>query len=344
MDWGAGMPLIVSTDEQAYAALKAILEGQVLAHDLVLDDWPSLRIRLTGEKFHNSLTPSVMKGFVDLQNAVYRSYATAKYGVPDIRKLSPEERSSLEIVVEVEEGSSILEVDFQELLETLFTQVGARMEPVHLITIVLSLGLLWAGKESYKSYLSQRKTIRMAELRTDERRAELEHVASLSVQETERARILVQAAQREPALHNISRQAYDAKTDLIKSLSSADTIEIDGIDITGEAARELVINARRKSSEIRLDGNYRILRVDTSQPAEFRVRISNAETGARIDATVKDDILNAESRTSLQAAEWNRTPIFLGINAKSLDNTIKDAVVVQVGAPRAPDPDPDDSE
>lgn len=324
----------IRSDEDAFDLLASVLAGAEVPDGLVLADWPNLNIRLTGDKFHNSLTPSVMKGFVDFQTAIYRSYATAKYGVPDVRKLSVEERSDLELVVEVDDGSSLLGIDVQKLLETFIAQVATKMDPIHVITIALGAGLLWAGKVSYKSYLANRKQIRLAELRTEERKAEIQHVEALSQQETARARILVQAAQREPVLRNIARQAFDAKTDLIKSLASADTIEIEGVDITGAAAKELVTNARRRSSVVQLDGMYRIRRVDLSKPGICSVRIRNLDSRNDLDATVKDAALDNQSRSALQSAEWDRTPIFLAIDARVLDDQVRAATIVSVGAQR----------
>lgn len=47
-----------------------------------------LHIKLIGSQFHGSLTTSVMKGLIELQDGINRSYCLAKYGSDDLRRLS----------------------------------------------------------------------------------------------------------------------------------------------------------------------------------------------------------------------------------------------------------------
>ena len=45
---------------------------------------------------------------------------------------------------------------------------------------------------------------------------------------------------------------------MVKSFVRSDNAQIDGVTIDSEMAKELVTNARRRSSEMRIDGIYRI--------------------------------------------------------------------------------------
>lgn len=346
--------VVISSDDEAFEWLKKALTEQALPDGITPDNfdfenWPNLSIRLTGDKFHNSLTPTVMRGFVDLQNSIYKSYALAKYGVPDARKLSEEERNEVEIVVTVEEGSSLLEIDIQGLLEKFIETAGTKMDPVHVIIVVLGLGLIWGGTTAYKAYLKNQSTRRQAELRNDNAKAELVNLQELSKQETERLKIISDAMKKETVLLNIGRQAHDGKTDLLKRLAQADTIQIYGdsdepeIDIEGVVAQELVKNARRRSEAVRLDGLYRILRVDATDPRSFKVKLKSKQHHKLVfDAVVKDSILSAETRQAFQVAEWNRKGIFLVIDARSIDGNIRDATVSEIDPDKSEQVDDDD--
>ncbi|MNN91402.1 hypothetical protein D3C81_2095150 [compost metagenome] len=88
---------------------------------------------------------------------------------------------------------------------------------------------------------------------------------------------------------------------------------------------------------MRLDGFYRIVRVDSSNPDEFKVKVRKHRTTDEFEATVEDTSLNEEKKEVLQYAEWERTTVFLNINAKVLDGAIKQAIVVGVERRNPPD-------
>ena len=115
-----------------------------------------------------------MKSFLELQNLVYKSYAIAQYDTDDTRKLSSAEREELEILIKVEEGSSIFEIDFQGVLEKFAQKAAETMSPELIAITVIGLGVLWVGKASYGAYLDYRKEVRLGEAKTEEQRNILE--------------------------------------------------------------------------------------------------------------------------------------------------------------------------
>ncbi|MDC7825294.1 hypothetical protein PQS90_09040 [Pseudomonas sp. BLCC-B13] len=329
--------LAIRDEDTALEAIKRFLEGEKLTADLELEGWPKLRVRLVGDKFDSTITPTVMKSFIELQNLVYQSYALAQYGTDDTRKLSKAEREELEIEVKVEEGSSIFEVDFQEVLMKFAEKAAEQMTPEMIAVTVLGLGVLWAGKTSYAAYLDHRKEVRLAEVNTEAQRAVLDGIEKLSKQETERMRVINQMVIKNPTLEAVSRQAYDTRTEMLRGFASADTAEVGGREIPADVASELITNARRKAVENRLDGYYRILRVDSSNPDEFKVKVRKNRATLEFEAVVEDAFLNAEMKEVLQYAEWERTTVYLNINAKLMDEKIKSAVIL--GVARADQPD-----
>lgn len=101
--------------------------------------------------------------------------------------------------------------------------------------------------------------------------------------------------------------------------------------MTPSIVETLTKNARRKSSEVRLDGIYRLVKLDWSDPLKFRVRVYDAQTGTEFDADVQDDSLDGKYRDYLREAEWARSPVHLRINAKLFGvEQYRDAVIVAV--------------
>ena len=81
---------------------------------------------------------------------------------------------------------------------------------------------------------------------------------------------------------------------------------------------------------IRLDGEFRILQVDSSDPTQFKVKVQNQKNGEELEAIVQDDSLDQHNRTILQTAEWLRQPVSLKINARQLRGKYKDATILEV--------------
>lgn len=322
---------IIHSEEDAFHWLEKYLDNKLAPlefGELELQGWPCLTIRLSGSRFDQSLTPGVMKGFIELQGAINRSVALSKTGVPNANQLSKSERDALEIEVKVEKGSSILEVNFQGLLNNVATNAVANMDPTTIAATVIGTAMIWGSTVSFKAFLQSRRDVRMEEVKTEKDRQLLETMQFMTEQETKRAETLANLLQRSSSLDNMARFADDAKVELLKSAARADIADIDGVSIDSETAKELYRNARRKSEEVRLDGEYRILRNDTTDPNAFKVRVRNKQTGKEFEALVQDDSLTATIKTALQKAEWDRTFVKLRINAKSLDETINAATVI----------------
>lgn len=335
--------IVIRSEDDAYRYLDAAVQGELgrLAGHLTavrFEGWPTLRIHVTGPKFDQSITPSMMHGFVELQRNLYRSYAIARYNSPSIRSLTKEERKALEIEIRVEGGSSDFEVDLTELLGKMIELVGGRMDSMHLLILLLGIATLFGGHSAFRIYLQTRKEIREREIANEDRRAHLDALRFAGEQETRRAAIISALVERNPQMDNLERAAHDAKTALVKSVGRADAndAEIQGVDLDGETAAELARNARSRSEEVRLDGDYRIFKVDSSRPGAFKVLIKSVISTLKVEATVQDAALNDEAKRILQEAEWGRLAVRLKVNARQIRDDIKDAVIIDVE--RAPIP------
>ena len=317
--------LVIRSDEEAFAWLERYMEGNVDVDGIELEGWPVLTVRLTGNRFDQSLTPTVMKGIIDLQKGINRAYAQSKYGEPSTVKLSQEERNDLEIRVKVDKGSTLLEINFQDFLTNVATKAVTNMDPTTIAVTVISLGVIWGAKASYSKYLEDRRDARIQEAKTEEEKAHLE---------TKRMEMFAKVVKSAPGLDDEVRYADDARGSLLKGFSGADRTDIAGAELDKETTEDLMTNARRKADEVRLDGNYRILRNDTTNPIAFKVKVRNPKTGQEFEALVQNESLNQDYKEMLRVAEWDRELVYLSINAKSLDGEVRNAVVIGVRPPK----------
>lgn len=320
----------IRSEADAIALIEQHIDGTLPeGAQISFDGWPNLVIKLEGDKFDQSLTPSVMKGFVELQRAIHRSYAATRYDDPS-RRLSDEEKQALEFTVKVEQGSSIVEVNLQEPVLRILQDLVGKMDPNSALIAAVTLATLFVGKSLLGKYLDNQRQDKAERARNERDRVMLENMQIMSAEETRRAQVIAGLVESNHQLINVSRIAHDARTELVRSMSSADQVEISGIVMDGDMAATLTRNAREMSSEIRIDGLYKILRVDASDPSVFKVKVAHMETRREIEAIVQDDSMNSDNKRALQQAEWARRPVRLEINAKLLRDRVHKAVILRV--------------
>jgi hypothetical protein len=328
------MPQIITlkSDDDAFDLIEKINSGELDTDQIELkfEGWPRVNLHIVGEKYHNSITPSMMKAFIELQKGIHRAYAIAQYGTYNTNKLTDEEKKKLELAIGVEDGSSNFDINLQEILEKGFGKAVAKMSSRELIFLILGLGTLYAGATGFNYYLEDRKDARATEVKSEQQQAQLDAMKFMSEEETKRMKIIQKLAQQHPAIDNVKRHAYDTTTEIFKRASTADTISIGDTEITGADAQLLTRNAKRKSEDIRMDGDYRLLEVVSSLSDGFKVKVKNIDTGIVFWSRVQDSVLTESNKQILQDAEWGKYPVTLKINAKDLSGAISQALVISV--------------
>jgi len=90
---------------------------------VISDDLKKLAIAYDGKAFNSSIPTGVMRSFLGLQESIHEIYSLHAYG--EKRKLPPETKKELEIVVVVEEGSSLYNIDIGSIIDAVANRVGA---------------------------------------------------------------------------------------------------------------------------------------------------------------------------------------------------------------------------
>tara|TARA_R110002126_G_scaffold52897_32_gene143486 strand:+ start:2650 stop:3669 length:1020 start_codon:yes stop_codon:yes gene_type:complete len=326
-----GGGIVVRSEDDAWKYLELAVAGEFDDADDVdisFEGWPCLTIKV--QMPDSTITPTLMAGFVDLQQAVYRGHAEIRYGRSDLRALSDEDRAALEFSVKVESGSSIFGVNGEQVVEALIDAMKENMTPAHWVIIALGVSVVWFGQTAWNDYLDHRTNVRLAEIQSKEKRELLEGMRFLSNNETQRMKILAQAVQQRAELARAEEHTDDGRKSMLKSLPEEDNTTIGNSVIHGSQAQELTKSKRRRSVGVELRGMYAILRVDTTAPDGFRVRLQRADDGSLLTAGVQDVLLSKGQREAIQRAEWAKRPVWLRIDAKQRDSVFVDAVIKDV--------------
>lgn len=322
--------IVIKSEADAYKWLERAARDEVPAYGTIrFEGWPTFQLYLKGKKFQRSLTPTVMQALIEFQKGIYRSYSIAKFRDPSTR-LTDDERDELEVTVSVKRGSSDLGIDFQEIALKLVENLGGKMSGTEILIAVVSIAVLYFGSSAWATYLENRKETRIKEVSDETQKATLEAMKFASAEETKRAQIMADLAKRDDRIAALERTAYDVHTEVVKAMATASYAKVDGTEVDPEVAEYLTRNARRTSVPARLDGTYRLLKIDWSDPDAFKVKVFNVKTGVHLDAVVQDDSMDGKFKEALKLAEWSRKPVNLRITAKSLGNNVyRDATIVR---------------
>lgn len=331
------MSIEISSEAAAWELLEQLLSNEIeieSVDDLVFGDWVKAKVYIPEQRYDSALNAYMMQGWQEAQRALYRSYAVAAKGASDARSLSDLERDKLEIIVKVKSGSSDQEAEFIDVLKEAVVAAVGNMEP-HQIAIVLVVAILsWTGVTVTRHWLSKRAEIKLAEIEagskkgTDELLAKAFEAVAQKGEDREKIRLIEKAKEELPAISAFTDEAENATQSLVKHSSQTDS-NVNGVGIPAELGRRLTRETRAESQEQRLDGNYRVLKVDTTVPDGFRVFIEDIDTHESFGADVQEVMSSLSDREIIRDAEWSKAPVTLQINAKVKRGVVQEATILR---------------
>jgi hypothetical protein len=314
----------VFTEDDAWLLLEnAIIDNiptEAEFFKLNIGSWPVLHFKVEGNRFHSSVNTKMMAAFIDLQNNIYRIYGKMQYNLASGRILTNEDKSALEMMVELSPGSSEIKINFELLAQKLIEGAVNKMEGRHFVILGIAGFLCWSSSSIINGYIFSQ---------TEQKKIEAQ--ISLTKEETRRLEIMREAAGVVPYVGINKMMSEDVFNKILKGSLQADSITIGGHTFNKKQVEQLIRSERSISNEVRLDGEYRILKVDSSKVSSFKVELQDTKTLKSFGAILQDATVTKEkNRELLQEAEWNKQPINLAINAREVKGDITSAVILDV--------------
>lgn len=332
--------LVVRSEEDAWRILEQATEGQISDDAplvVVFRGWPSLEVYIPVTPVDSSITPTMMQAFIDYQEAIYRTHSLLTDGSPDLRGLTKADKERLEIRVKVTAGSNNYVADVAPSVERIALELVAKMPPTHLVITIIAVSLIAAGVVGWKWWLQHRTEVRKSELEADGRNAQAEalaqHLASMDSQrehETRRFQMLADLTRQNPVIKDIERVVEPARTQITRAVGEEGGGRVQGLRLVPEHVAEVTSQRRNQSVSVRLEGIYRVAKVDTTVSDGFRVTLLNTATNDAIVCSVQDIMLSEEHRIIIQRAEWNKFPIKVQIEARKIGERLADAMIMSV--------------
>ena len=277
-------------------------------------------MKVNGKDWHGTVPTRVMGPLLEVQKDLYRAYTSVCYGTDNLRHLGAEDREKLELIVQVKEGSSEYEALMDEQLTELAKMAIGKMTSSDLVLTLCGIALVVGGVIISKAWIAARQEAK-----------QVDQTVALSQQETERLKIFADAMKQQPLLAGVKADHNASQNRLLKVVKGTDSIVLQGTQLQGSEAAEIVQSERGRSEDVDLSGVFRILANDASKSAGFRIKVQRITDGLVLTADVPVEIPESEKRI-LQQAEWSKGSKFvrLNITANELRGRYLNATVYKI--------------
>lgn len=318
--------IYIRNEDDAWRVLKYALDhGSDILEDInvVFEGWPTYDLNIKGKDWHSSVPTRVMGPLLEVQKDLHRAYTSICYSSGNLNRLTVEDRAKLELVIEVKEGSSEYDADLWKQLGAIAEAAVGKMTGTEIIITVVSLGLIITGGAVAKHWISTRL-----------KEKESDNQIELSMQETERVRVITEAMSRQPMIAEANENSIVTQSKILKALKPGDRIMTAGVSLSSEEAREVAQTERAVSEDVDIRGVFRVLANDASKGTGFRIKVQRVSDGLLLSAEVPME-LDIDQRNLIQKAEWSKGAelVFLHISGSMLRGNINNAVVYSASVP-----------
>lgn len=333
------MEFVVSNDQDALGLLERIIAGEEVRLDcVVFDGWPTFNLNVKGERYDSTITPELMKAFLELQTAINKAYALARYSASS-RNLKDSDRDDLKLLVHVDKGSS----DFRAKLIDQVDKIGdafMQMESKDKLRAILVVGLFVVGGYGWDGYLANKIELRKLDIKAIEHEADrnerldtLNLIERMDKQESQRLQtVLGHMVEQYPEIESMRGYVGDAYDKIIAGTSDADSVTVQGRKIPGAVVSELSTTKRQASVGDVVTGVYRILGVDHSINEHYKFKLRDVLRHEEFTATLPKDgaIVTDQILDILQEAEWGNKVVLLKVLTKNNHGKIVSAQIEKV--------------
>ena len=330
--------VVIKSEEDAWLWLELAKNGDIDDTDfysLKFDGWPSFQMRYTGNDFSQSVPTRIMPSLLTAQNEINKAYALVKYGSANPKKLNKKDRDEIELNVTVKNGSSSYDINLQEVLNEFVKTATANMTPTNAIIIAIVLGIAWAAPAAWKHWLEHKSKEKESNDRV--KLSEIESAKSVKLSEIEKQKmqLIADVKVSMPQVQLIQDGADHYKNESLRKLKPDDNFNLPNADfsIAGHTANRITTTPREESTEIRIDGEFSIVGVDSGEVNGFKLHVKRILDGKNIRVLADDEVITKEVRATLQRSEWHKSKVILEINARMLRGEITAAHLISARLP-----------
>jgi hypothetical protein len=329
----------IEDTERAEAILMAIARGEYVGEipsfsELEFGEWATLSVYLPKPPLDSAITPPYMEAFLELQRQIHQLAAVVKTGRPNGTYLTEEEKRALEIIVQVQGGSSLLEVNFGEAVKTAMAEAAKKLSGAQITSIVLGVTLLLASGWGFSAYLEKEREVRIAEIKSAEHQETLKALSYASEKQVallDRVLgIIARNGEEGQKAAEAVNQSYDA---LVKAASKTDESTINGQEIAKEDAKAIRLSPRVKAEPELVVQEFRVIDINTEDALNITAVIVQTDADEQIRVSFADSLFAARDRERMFEALKSRKPIWIELIIRKSEDRVRNVEILRVVDP-----------
>lgn len=204
-------------------------------------NWPKLKIKIEGDKYHGTITPQLAKALYDFVYSLKKGYAQIKYGTSNLQRLRSEDNELFDsITFHISEGCSDVVTDgiskvFDAIAQCI--KEGFKdMSPKQKFALLALTATLFAGYFAFDTYIQSYHDIESQKIESEVHAEQNSHEESI-------AKIVQEAADNDVELSNTisaySEHINEGHRRIVQSVDDADRINYSGKELDKESIQRI---------------------------------------------------------------------------------------------------------
>lgn len=305
-----------------------LLERCLTAPDEITDhkqfkisDWSPQLLYFPEEEIGHSVRPALARAVTEFHASISKAYALAVYGKPNRLLLRKEDRDALDLIFVVTDGSNGLEA-MAKAIENLTEKMVSKMTGKQITGIIAAIILLYFGADTAKYFYASSLEAKAEKISSDER-------IFLSEQETERMKLLKDAMDKFGIDPSMTDEAEEGLKALTRPATQENVTRIRGVELNNRQANVILSTDNKNKEGKRLDGDYRVVDINTETEDGFFVRLQDVETNQEIPAYANYSELTQEDIHTIFAVAEEKSALYALVNAFFVGEKITKAYIVR---------------
>lgn len=296
-----------NSDDLIRIVEKALVDATILedAEISLSPELMKLSIHLEGE-YDSTITPAMMRSLLSIQDAIYEVYSSNHYGYK--KRLSAEERESVELVATVRPGTTSIEVLLDKAVEALSKMTGTQaLIGIGILATAYLAGTL--GKHAFDYFT------KIAEVK--QRAAESEGYQQL--------------------VATTVTSALEGQRDFLRAIGKEPfrALEINGSAVTHDEIRKIIKTPRqiKEEGDVVYRGEFKITRIYIEDDGTF-IDATHLPSGVSLSyINVLKDYISSDDYKWLKDAVRDGTglPIHMTVIAHMKGEAIQHSILQSIG-------------
>lgn len=327
--------LNISTPEAAAQQFRDALNNKfqdAIFTDVEIGDWVNPEIHLPCG--NSDITAPFMEAFLEMQHAIYVIAAEIIHGSPDVRRLTAEESERLQIRFKVTPGSSNFAEPLGEALKTLIMESVGKLSAKQIVMMATGGAILMSGLYGFATHSEHRKEVRLAEIKSEERRAEIENSRFAHQEMVDLTKFVAEKmAQQGGAPATVVDESTKTNAALLRAIALTGDATVNGVHVTKAEADALRHNKRRSSDESIIERLVTVVEINTTDKKRTTVELRGIGK-ENVKVTFADRMIEDRDLNKLHRSLRDRKPVRVKLEVRRVGDEIRSAEILRVVTPR----------